>query len=84
MNLHPTVHDLAVRLLAGEVLELEDHDGMRWRASASRLDLILKGEPNPLLKDCTAFDVAYEIVRRLLAARQARLEHAPVPTHEGA
>jgi hypothetical protein len=74
--LYRDVYDLSLRLLAGEVLDLVDKNGMRWRASASRLDLIQKGEPSPLLENCTAFDVAYEVVRRLLAAWDAERVHA--------
>jgi hypothetical protein len=74
--LYPAVRDLALRLLAGEVLDLVDKSGTRWRASANGLDLILSGEPSPVLQDCTAFDVAHEVIRRLLAAQDALFERA--------
>jgi hypothetical protein len=66
ISLYPAVRELAVRLLAGEVLGLVDQQGMRWTARANRLDFVLRGEPGPVLENCTAYDVAYEVVRRSL------------------
>jgi hypothetical protein len=65
VNLAALVFDIAVRLLRGEVLELEDEDGRRWRADARSLHLVLPGSrESGVVLEGTAADIALEIVRR--------------------
>jgi hypothetical protein len=69
---HVRAFAIAVRLLAGETLELDDEHGRHWRATASALSWVLAGETAPVVEGC-AGDVALEIVSRGLV----ELEHRP-------
>lgn len=61
------VHDrafvLALRLLAGEILEFRDEYGRHWRATAHALLWVIAGEAAPILQG-SAGDVAIEVSRR--------------------
>jgi hypothetical protein len=56
---YPDVRELAIRLLRGEVVQLEDEHGRRWRGEAGRLLVVLpgNGEAAAVLEG-DAFDVA--------------------------
>ena len=64
-SVHGRAFSIAVRLLAGETLELGDEHGRRWRASAQALEWVLAGEAAPGVEG-SAGDVAIEIARRRL------------------
>jgi CheY-like chemotaxis protein len=67
-----TVFALAVRLLDGEVLDLVDRYGGIWSATATALSVEGPGSVHrSAIVTGTAADVAIEIVRRGLHARQA-------------
>ncbi len=61
--MHVRAFAIAVRLLAGEALELDDEHGRHWRATASALSWVLAGEAAPVVEG-TAGDVAIEVTRR--------------------
>src|SRR5579872_2565330 len=65
-GVHTRAFTIAVRLLAGEVMELADEHGRRWRASATVLAWVLAGDAAPVLEGSAA-DIAIEIARRELA-----------------
>jgi hypothetical protein len=68
---HPRAFAIAVRLLAGEVLELGDEHGRRWRASGTELAWVLAGNAAPVLEGSAA-DIAIEIARRELVEEAPR------------
>jgi hypothetical protein len=68
---HVRAFAIAVRLLAGETLELSDAHGRHWRASAKSLDWVLAGESAPVVEG-TAADIAIEVARRELVETSAK------------
>ena len=66
MDVHDRAFAIALRLLAGEVLEFHDeHRGRQWRATAHELLWVLAGEAAPVVEG-SAGDVAIEVARRKL------------------
>jgi hypothetical protein len=61
---------LAVRLLAGEVLDLRDEHGRRWLATSAGLACLIAGQAVPVVDHVSAADVAIEITRRGLRRRR--------------
>ena len=57
----PELHDLAVRLLRGEIVELRDEHGRLWRATHDCLSVVLPGSAASaaVLERVDAFDVAW-------------------------
>lgn len=51
-GVHARAFAIAVRLLAGETLELDDEHGRHWRATARALSWVLAGEAAPVVEGC--------------------------------
>jgi hypothetical protein len=65
VELSSLAFDVAVRLLAGEVVDLVDEHGRRWRATATTLSLVHLGTGEAgLVLEGSAGDVALEVARR--------------------
>jgi|HubBroStandDraft_1064217.scaffolds.fasta_scaffold908872_1 hypothetical protein len=64
VDLQRVVFDVAVRLLRGEEMSFVDEHGRTWQASADRLEVSIGGVLGPVLDGVTAYEVAFEIVRR--------------------
>jgi hypothetical protein len=58
------VFEVAVRLLRGEEIAFVDEHGRAWTASADRLEVTIGGEFGPVFEAVTAYEVAFEVVRR--------------------
>jgi hypothetical protein len=58
---HTELHDLAVRLLRGEIVERRDEHGRLWRATHDSLSIVLPGSAasGPVLDGVDAYDVAW-------------------------
>lgn len=78
MAIHDDAFALAVRLVRGETLELEDERGRRWRAYGSHLDLLADGRVVTMAHMCT-FDVAMVVAHRGLRPRSDARSMSPRP-----
>ena len=64
MERHAVVHELAVRLMLGEVIETTDGHGRRWQARANALSWIVHGETARVIVGDT-----FEVATRLAGLR---------------
>jgi hypothetical protein len=64
---HGHAFDLCARLLRGEVVDVTDDAGRVWRATATSLAVLYRGEPEPLIENVDAFEVAAALTRRTSA-----------------
>ena len=66
MERHAVVHELAVRLMLGEVIDLTDEHGRRWQAKANALSWLVDGETARVIVGDT-----FEVAARLAGLRTA-------------
>lgn len=63
MNRYGEIRELALRLLAGEVIDVTDEHGRVWRGEASTLALVQPGTGavGPVLEGVDAYTVAWRL-----------------------
>lgn len=69
---HRVVHDFAVRLINGEVIQLTNEHGRRWRATCRALLWVLDSGECTTVVEGDAFDVAARLAGLLPDREKAR------------
>ncbi len=62
------IWDLAVRLMRGETIEVEDASGRRWRATQRRLSEVARAGETRKVMSSDAFDVACRLALEVARA----------------